>query len=80
MGIDYHDILRDRLNRLIEFIQTRAEKWQKEEEWRLAPQVDTGELIDVAVAQRAGLGFIGRNGLLITEEFGSFVYLGEDRY
>ena len=28
----------------------------KEEEWRLAPQVDTGEnLIDVAVAQRAGL-------------------------
>ena len=77
LGIDYHDILRDRLNRLIEFIQTRAEKWQKEEEWRLAPQVDTGELIDVAVAQRAGLGFIGRNGLLITEEFGSFVYLGE---
>ena len=69
---------RDRLNRLIEFIKTRAEKWQKEEEWRLAPKVDTGETgIDVAVAQRAGLGFIGRNGLLITEEFGSFVYLGE---
>ena len=29
------------------------------------------------MAQRAGLGFIGRNGLLITEEYGSFVYLGE---
>ena len=27
--------------------------------------VDTGELIDVAVAARAGIGFIGRNGLLI---------------
>ncbi|MFS0951815.1 tRNA epoxyqueuosine(34) reductase QueG [Enterococcus thailandicus] len=76
-GIDYHDILRDRLNRLIEFITTRGKQWQAEEEWRFAPQVDTGELIDVAVAQRAGLGFIGRNGLLITEEFGSFVYLGE---
>ncbi|WP_165038048.1 tRNA epoxyqueuosine(34) reductase QueG [Enterococcus sp. ZJ1622] len=76
-GIDYHDILRDRLNRLIGFIQTRAAYWQQEEEWRFAPQVDTGELIDTAVAQRAGLGFIGRNGLLITEEFGSFVYLGE---
>lgn len=76
-GIDYHDILRDRLNRLIEFITTRGKQWQTEEEWRFAPQVDTGELIDVAVAQRAGLGFIGRNGLLITEEFGSFVYLGE---
>lgn len=76
-GIDYHDILRDRLQQLISFIESRATHWQKEEEWRLAPQVDTGELIDVAVAQRAGLGFIGRNGLLITEEFGSFVYLGE---
>ncbi|EOH92680.1 tRNA epoxyqueuosine(34) reductase QueG [Enterococcus villorum] len=76
-GIDYHDILRDRLNQLITFIQSRADKWQQEEQWRFAPQVDTGELVDVAVAQRAGLGFIGRNGLLITEEFGSFVYLGE---
>lgn len=41
------------------------------------PMVDTGELVDVAVAQRAGLGFIGKNGLLITKEFGSWVYLGE---
>ncbi|GCF95276.1 epoxyqueuosine reductase [Enterococcus florum] len=76
-GIDYHDILRDRLNRLIDFIQTEAKTRQESENWRFAPQVDTGELLDVSVAQRAGLGFIGRNGLLITEEFGSFVYLGE---
>ncbi|MTD42048.1 tRNA epoxyqueuosine(34) reductase QueG [Erwinia sp. CPCC 100877] len=76
-GIDYHDILRDRLNKLIAFIQSQAENLEEKEHWRFAPQVDTGELVDVAVAQRAGLGFIGRNGLLITEEFGSFVYLGE---
>ncbi|MCD5001427.1 tRNA epoxyqueuosine(34) reductase QueG [Enterococcus saccharolyticus] len=76
-GIDYHDILRDRLEKLIEFIKTQAESIEEQENWRFAPQVDTGELVDVAVAQRAGLGFIGRNGLLITEEFGSFVYLGE---
>ncbi|WP_142423158.1 tRNA epoxyqueuosine(34) reductase QueG [Enterococcus durans] len=76
-GVDYHDILRDRLNKLIDFIKTRAAVCQQEDAWRFAPQVDTGELIDVAVAQRAGLGFIGRNGLLITEEYGSFVYLGE---
>jgi epoxyqueuosine reductase len=76
-GIDYHDILRDRLNKLIAFIQTQANNIEEKEHWRFAPQVDTGELVDVAVAQRAGLGFIGRNGLLITEEFGSFVYLGE---
>ena len=77
LGIDYHDILRDRLEKLIQFIKAQAENLEEAENWRFAPQVDTGELVDVAVAQRAGLGFIGRNGLLITEEFGSFVYLGE---
>lgn len=76
-GIDYHDVLRDRLSKLIDFIQSQAQNLEETESWRFAPQVDTGELVDVAVAQRAGLGFIGRNGLLITEEFGSFVYLGE---
>lgn len=76
-GKDYHDILRQRLNQLIQFIQVQATDTMVHEKWRFKPQVDTGELVDVAVAQRAGLGFIGRNGLLITKEFGSFVYLGE---
>ncbi|MGX7196161.1 tRNA epoxyqueuosine(34) reductase QueG [Enterococcus olivae] len=76
-GIDYHNILQDRLNRLIDFIKTEADSEQETADWRFVPQVDTGELVDVAVAQRAGLGFIGKNGLLITEEYGSFVYLGE---
>lgn len=73
-GQDYHHILRDRLNKLISFIEEIA---PNELEASFKPMVDTGELIDVAVAQRAGLGFIGKNGLLITEEFGSYVYLGE---
>lgn len=76
-GVDYHHILKDRLTKLIHFIEDSAESKKEAENWRFAPQVDTGELVDVAVAQRAGLGFIGRNGLLITEEYGSFVYLGE---
>lgn len=70
-GIDYHMILRERMNRLIEFIKQEASTAN------FKPMVDTGELIDVAAAQRAGLGFIGKNGLLITKEYGSFVYLGE---
>src|SRR5699024_12160165 len=44
---------------------------------RYEVMVDTGELVDSAVAERAGIGFTGKNTLLITEEFGSFVYLGE---
>lgn len=73
-GTDYHDILKDRLNKLIKVIQEKA---TTNDEITFKPMVDTGELIDVAVAQRAGLGFIGKNGLLITEEYGSYVYLGE---
>ncbi|EFR30843.1 tRNA epoxyqueuosine(34) reductase QueG [Eremococcus coleocola] len=70
-GLDYHDILREKMDRLIAYIKTEATTAT------FKPMVDTGELIDVATAQRAGLGFIGKNGLLITEEFGSWVYLGE---
>ena len=71
-GRDYHFILRERLNELIDFMQREIDPSAK---FKL--MVDTGELIDVAVAARAGIGFIGKNGLLITKEFGSYVYLGE---
>lgn len=70
-GLDYHTILREKMAELITAIKELVP------ETTFKPMVDTGELIDVAVAQRAGLGFIGRNGLLITPEFGSYVYLGE---
>lgn len=71
-GIDYHTILRDKMSQLIEYIQEVAGP-----DAQFKPMVDTGEVVDVAVAQRAGMGFIGRNGLLITEEFGTYVYIGE---
>lgn len=72
-GEDYHFILSRRLEALIDYIKEEVTL----EEPRFKPMVDTGELIDVRVAERAGLGFVGKNGLLITKEFGSYVYLGE---
>lgn len=39
--------------------------------------VDTGELSDRAVSERAGIGWSGKNCAIITPEFGSYVYLGE---
>ncbi len=73
-GEDYHTILREKMAALISRIQTIL---GPESQAKFEPMVDTGQLVDVAVANRAGLGFIGKNGLLITKEFGSFVYLGE---
>ncbi|MDR3156792.1 MAG: tRNA epoxyqueuosine(34) reductase QueG [Lactobacillales bacterium] len=72
-GVDYHKILKHKMLLLIEKIKELV----TEEELDFRLMVDTGELVDVAVAKRSGIGFIGKNGLMITEEFGSFVYLGE---
>jgi epoxyqueuosine reductase len=70
-GEDYHTVLRERLQKLEEFIKS------KYPEARLKSMVDTGELSDRAVAERAGIGWSGKNCAIITPEFGSFVYLGE---
>ena len=75
-GEDYHFILRRKLNQLIEYIERNAPSYGIDNV-SFKPMVDTGELSDVSVAARAGLGFIGRNGLLITKEYGSYLYLGE---
>jgi epoxyqueuosine reductase len=70
-GKDYHDILRERLEKLEAFIL------EKVPQARVKSMVDTGELADRAVAERAGIGWSGKNCSIITPEFGSFVYLGE---
>ncbi|MED4073221.1 tRNA epoxyqueuosine(34) reductase QueG [Priestia endophytica] len=70
-GHDYHNVLRDRLNKLEAFIT------EKVPSARLKSMVDTGELSDRAVAERAGIGWSGKNCAIITPEFGSYVYLGE---
>ncbi|PLR75727.1 tRNA epoxyqueuosine(34) reductase QueG [Bacillus sp. V3-13] len=70
-GTDYHVILRDRLKKLEEYILSKVP------DAKLKSMVDTGELVDRAVAQRAGIGWSGKNCSIITPEFGSYVYLGE---
>ena len=70
-GQDYHLVLRDKLTKLEQFIKSKVH-WTES-----LIMVDTGPLSDRAVAYRAGLGWLGKNGSLITEEFGSFIYLGE---
>ncbi|WP_462408847.1 tRNA epoxyqueuosine(34) reductase QueG [Neobacillus sp. Marseille-QA0830] len=70
-GLDYHHILKDRLEKLESFIQSKVP------DAKIKSMVDTGELSDRAVAERAGIGWSGKNCAVITPEFGSYVYLGE---
>lgn len=70
-GEDYHHILRDKLKQLEAFILAKIP------DANLKSMVDTGELVDRAVAERAGIGWSGKNCSIITPEFGSYVYLGE---
>jgi epoxyqueuosine reductase len=70
-GKDYHAALRERLALLEAFIAAHYP------EARTKSMVDTGELSDRAVAERAGIGWSAKNTNIITPEFGSYVYLGE---
>ncbi|MGM0847339.1 MAG: tRNA epoxyqueuosine(34) reductase QueG [Bacillota bacterium] len=70
-GTDYHAVLRDRLAKLEDYIRSKVPQAQ------FKSMVDTGELVDRAVAERAGIGWSGKNCAIITPEFGSYVYLGE---
>jgi epoxyqueuosine reductase len=70
-GDDYHDVLRDKLKSLLEWIRERAPGV----EGKIC--VDSAPMMDKAWAARAGLGWIGKHTNLITKEFGSWVFLGE---
>jgi epoxyqueuosine reductase len=65
-GDDYHDVLDGILQR-IEGVVTPARSWR---------YVDTGPLSDRALAANAGLGWIGKSGMLIHDEIGSYVFIG----
>jgi epoxyqueuosine reductase len=67
LGDDYHEVL-DRILREIEHALPREVKT-----WRY---VDTGPLSDRSYAAQAGLGWIGKNGMLIDEERGSYFFIG----
>lgn len=70
-GEDYHHVLRRRLKALEDFILAEVP------DARLESMVDTGVLVDRAVAERAGIGWSAKNCAIISPEWGSWIYLGE---
>jgi epoxyqueuosine reductase len=68
-GRDYHATLQDRLRALRRLLDA---KWPGV---RMYATVDTGPVMEKVWAVRAGIGYVGRNGCLITPRFGSWVFL-----
>jgi epoxyqueuosine reductase len=67
---DYHDVLRERLNRLLAWIQEEVPVS------RGRGVVDTAPLLERDFARRAGLGWFGKNTMLLNKRIGSFFFLG----
>jgi len=68
---DYHNVIRSRLVALGQFLEQRRPGTR----WRVA--VDTAPLLEKELAERAGLGWVGKNTLLINRRLGSELLLGE---
>ncbi len=71
-GEDYHDLLPERLQALVAYLEAQAghpvpNRWY----------TDTGPILERDLAQRAGLGWIGKNTCLIQPRYGSYFLLAE---
>ncbi len=67
---DYHKVIREMLSPVCDFIQTLAPDTKCE------VFADIGPEIDRHLAYNAGLGFYGKNGMLINDDFGSWFFIG----
>jgi len=69
-GRDYHVLIRERLTELISFLNSiRGDA-------RAKAFVDSGPVLEKAWPQRCGLGWQGKNSLVINKSTGSFHYIG----
>ena len=69
---DYHDLISERLKQLIVLIEGMTK--DKLESYAC---VDSSAILEKDFAQKAGLGWIGRNSLLLHPKFGSWIHLSE---
>lgn len=67
--LDYHRVLKKYLKEVCEYIESLGGK--------ALSFVDSNSLPERYIAYLAGVGFIGRNNMIITEKYGSYVFLGE---
>lgn len=71
LGRDYHKVIRRRLQKLADLIQENTG------EFGYRALVDSAPVLERAIAEKAGLGWIGKNTMLINKKAGSWFFLGE---
>ena len=71
LGRDYHKLMRQRLQKLADKIQTEIG------EFGYRAFVDSAPVLEKAIAEKAGLGWIGKHSNLINRKAGSWFFLGE---
>jgi epoxyqueuosine reductase len=71
LGRDYHKVMRQKLQKLCAKIQAETEQF----EYRVF--TDSAPVLEVALAEKAGLGWRGKHTLLINKAHGSWFFLGE---
>ena len=71
LGRDYHKLIRKRLQQLAERIQAQIGPFG------FRAFVDSAPVLEKALASQAGLGWIGKNTLLLNKQAGSWFFLGE---
>lgn len=69
-GRDYHKLMRSRLKQFAKKIQDHSPNSSR-------VFVDSAPVLEKAIAQKAGLGWIGKNTLLLNKSSGSYFFLGE---
>ncbi len=72
-GDDYHEVIRTRLDQLTAYMRGFAAPGEE----KTIVFVDTGRMVDRAIAQRSGLGWFGKNTNILTKGWGSWVFLSE---
>lgn len=68
-GLDYHRVLKAKMNSLVEEIKDI-------EDFDYKMYVDTGPLVERELANKAGIGYYGKNCSIINDEYGSFIFIG----
>ncbi len=71
MGRDYHKLIRKKLKKLAEKIKTEV----KDFDYRVF--TDSAPIMEKAIAEKAGLGWIGKHSNVLNSKAGSYFFLGE---